>query len=77
MQSICPSQTIASWRGDLAIAAAARSKPKRTDPFLKITVSGEFTYLPERLSSTSWRPEKPTTRPCLSRIVNMSRPAKR
>ena len=28
MQSICPSQTIASWRGDFAIAAAARSKPK-------------------------------------------------
>lgn len=77
MVSICPSQHITSRCGERTMFDAALSKPKRTRPFLKMGVSGEFTYFPERLSSTSWRPEKATTRPCLSRTVNMSRPAKR
>ena len=75
--SIWPSQQITSWRGSLAIARDARSNPKRTLDFLKMTVSGEFTYLPEFFFSTSWRPENATTRPCLSRMANISLPANR
>ena len=77
MQSICPSHTITSQCGSFPIAREARSNPKRTFDFLNITVSGELTYLPEFFCSTSWRPENATTRPCLSRTVNMSRPPKR
>ena len=74
MQSICPSHTIASWLRALVIADEALSKPYSTFDFLKTSVSGELTYLPEFLDATSWRPEKPTTRPCLSRMGNMRRP---
>ena len=65
--SICPSQTIASRTGfAFAIFPAARSKAYRTFDFLKMGVTGEFTYFPPRilaLSVSRVLPENAMTRP--------------
>ena len=77
MTSICPSQTIASRRGALTMFGAAWSSANRMLDFLKMGVSGELTYFAAFLSFVRMRPENATGRPARSRIVNMSRPAKR